>query len=102
MFNRGDPSLLPVSAAVPKLTGRSQASGEASYASTMPAPTGQLHGCLVYATKAAAKLLAIDPSDALVAPGVVDFVAAADIPGTNALSYPHEPVFFPAGESHPP
>lgn len=93
-YGAGDPALYPVSEAIPKLGSRLQASGEAAYASSMA--SGR-HGCLVYSTAAAARLLALDPSPALALPGVLEFVGPADIPGVNALCSPAEPLFFATG-----
>jgi len=101
LFNGGDPSLYPISKAIPKLSARIQASGEAAFASTLPSPASAMHGCMVYSTAAAAKLLAIDPSPALAMPGVVGFVGKEDIPGVNFLSSPEEPLFFAAGQTMP-
>eukprot|EP00873_Tetraselmis_striata_P029168 jgi/Tetstr1/449432/TSEL_036527.t1 len=97
-YGAGDPALYPVSEAIPKLGSRLQASGEAAYASSMA--SGR-HGCLVYSTAAAARLLALDPSPALALPGVLEFVGPADIPGVNALCSPAEPLFFATGQRVP-
>lgn len=40
---------------------------------------------LVTSTKSYAKILSIDPSTALNAPGVVDFVSAKDVQGVNHM-----------------
>ncbi|KAK3289624.1 hypothetical protein CYMTET_2955 [Cymbomonas tetramitiformis] len=96
-----DPAEFPVSKALPKLSAQIQASGEASYVSTMQ-PAQGLHAAIVYSTKANAKIVTIDPSPALTMPGVKDFVAKADIPagGNTTLMY-SELVFFAAGDTSP-
>jgi len=53
---------------------------------------GELHLGLVLSTKAHARLLNVDPTDALSMPGVVDFVSHKDVPGSNSYG------FFTEGE----
>ena len=43
----------------------------------------ELHMSLVVSTKAHAKLISIDPTSALPMQGVVEFISAKDIPGSN-------------------
>jgi len=45
--------------------------------------TGELYLALVMSTQAHAKITNVAPSRALQMPGVVDFVTAADVPGSN-------------------
>lgn len=45
--------------------------------------SGELYLCLVTSQKAHAKLLKVDPTEALKMPGVVDFISHKDVPGHN-------------------
>jgi len=47
--------------------------------------TDELHLSLVISTKAHARLLNVDPTDALSMPGVVDFISHKDVPGANSF-----------------
>ncbi|XP_048090843.1 aldehyde oxidase 5 isoform X1 [Alosa alosa] len=60
-----------------------QATGEAQYYDDIPPVRGELFVSMVTSTKAHAKILSIDASDALATPGVVTFICAADVPGQN-------------------
>ena len=62
-----------------------QIAGEASYIDDMAELPGTLHAALVISPVAHGKLKGIDPVKALAMPGVVAFVAAADIPGHNEV-----------------
>ena len=44
----------------------------------------ELYAALVLSTKAHARLVAVDPSEALEFPGVIDFVGHRDVPAHNA------------------
>lgn len=46
-------------------------------------PPNTLYGALVLANKAHARIISIDPSEALAMPGVQKFVSHADVPGSN-------------------
>ena len=72
-----------------------QIAGEASYIDDMAELPGTLHAALVISPVAHGKLKGIDPVKALAMPGVVAFVAAADIPGHNEVGpiLPNEPLF---------
>ncbi|CAL1534993.1 unnamed protein product [Lymnaea stagnalis] len=70
-----------------------QSTGEAIYIDDMIPIEGELHLALVTSTKTFAKIVSIDPSAALAAPGVVDFVSAADIPGKNHLGIVMDKIF---------
>lgn len=60
--------------------------GEAKYVDDMPpqAP-GELHGAFVLSSTPHAKILSVNVEDALRMPGVVDFVAACDVVGSNSF-----------------
>uniref|UniRef100_A0A8B9ZKZ1 Xanthine dehydrogenase n=1 Tax=Anas platyrhynchos TaxID=8839 RepID=A0A8B9ZKZ1_ANAPL len=87
----------PVSVEVPKgqaaedMVGRplmhvsadKQACGEAVYCDDIPHFENELYLTLVTSTKAHAKIISIDASEAQSVPGFVCFVSAKDIPGSN-------------------
>jgi len=47
----------------------------------------ELYLALVLSTKAHARLLAVDPSESLNLPGVVDFISHKDIPAHNSYTF---------------
>jgi xanthine dehydrogenase/oxidase len=73
----------PVGKAIPKLESRAQATGEAVYPSDEAMPAQGLHAALIYASRCAVALSAIDASAAMMLEGVVAVYTAADIPGEN-------------------
>ena len=95
----GDDDISPVGTAVPKLSARLQASGEAKYSSDMSA-WGAYHACFVYGTQAGANLESMDASVAMTMPGVVDLVTVDDIPGINSLGSQYN-VFWGVGDTLP-
>ncbi|XP_063625134.1 xanthine dehydrogenase [Cydia splendana] len=56
-----------------------QAAGEAIYCDDMPLAEGELYLAFVLSTKAHAKLLSVDPKEALKQPGVVAYFSAKDV-----------------------
>ncbi|XP_070711719.1 aldehyde oxidase 6 [Pempheris klunzingeri] len=58
-----------------------QTTGEAVYCDDLPRTDGELFLALVTSSRAHAKILALDVSEALQLPGVVDVITAKDIPG---------------------
>ena len=56
-----------------------QVSGEAVYTDDMPSPVGTLYVGLVLSTKPHAKLLGVDPSEALKLEGVMRYVGSGDV-----------------------
>lgn len=62
-----------------------QVTGEAIYTDDIPQPLNGLYAAFVWSTKARAKILGIDPSEALKMDGVRDFLSARDIPGINQV-----------------
>ena len=60
--------------------------GEAIYIDDMPEPAGTLHGCLGLSTVAHGTILGMDLSGVRAAPGVVDVLTGADVPGENDIS----------------
>lgn len=85
----------PLGRGTPKTDSILQSTGRAVYADDLPVSAGTLYGCLVGATRAHAKILTVDASAALAVPGVVDFVAANDVPGANDIGVipGEEPLF---------
>ncbi|XP_068924923.1 aldehyde oxidase 2-like [Petaurus breviceps papuanus] len=59
------------------------ATGEAIFCDDLPVVDKELFLVLVTSTRAHAKIISIDASEALELPGVVDVITAEDIPGTN-------------------
>jgi len=64
---------------IPHVSGMKQASGEAVYVDDMPKFENELYLALVLSTRAHAKILKINPTEALQQEGVVDFVSAKDL-----------------------
>ncbi|XP_063822618.1 xanthine dehydrogenase [Ostrinia nubilalis] len=63
-----------------------QATGEAIYCDDMPIAENELYMALVLSTKAHAKLVSVDPNEALSQPGVVAFFSAKDLtPDQNKI-----------------
>ncbi|XP_059249136.1 aldehyde oxidase 2 [Mustela nigripes] len=73
----------PVGRPVMHLSGLKHATGEAIFCDDIPMVDRELFMVLVTSTRAHAKIISIDSSEALELPGVVDVVTAEDIPGTN-------------------
>ncbi|KAM8934726.1 LOW QUALITY PROTEIN: aldehyde oxidase-like [Pelodytes ibericus] len=74
------PTQDPVGRPIVHQSGIKQATGEAVYCDDMPALDGEL---FVTSSRAHAKIISIDFSEALAQPGVVDIVTEKDLPGTN-------------------
>ncbi|XP_015676292.1 aldehyde oxidase isoform X2 [Protobothrops mucrosquamatus] len=81
--NPQQPPQDPVGRPIKHESGIKHATGEAVYVDDMEPAEGQLYMAVVTSTRAHAKILAIDISEALKEPGVVDIVTAQDIPGKN-------------------
>ena len=64
---------------LPHLSATMQASGEATYVDDMPSLSNELYAGVVLSTRAHAKLLAVDASEAAAIPGVWGFVSARDV-----------------------
>uniref|UniRef100_A0A673LHN0 xanthine dehydrogenase n=1 Tax=Sinocyclocheilus rhinocerous TaxID=307959 RepID=A0A673LHN0_9TELE len=65
------------------LSALKHATGEAIYCDDIPCYENELHLALVTSIKAQALIKSIDTSDAMAVPGVVAFISAKDIPGSN-------------------
>ncbi|NWX23762.1 AOXB oxidase, partial [Aegotheles bennettii] len=64
------------------------ATGEAVYIDDIRPVSGELSLTVVTSTKAHARIISIDASEALQVPGVVDVVTARDVPGENGKDEP--------------
>ncbi|XP_051010483.1 aldehyde oxidase 2 [Acomys russatus] len=73
----------PVGRPIMHLSGLKHATGEAVFCDDIPRVDKELSMALVTSTRAHAKIISIDSSEALDLPGVVDVITAEDIPGTN-------------------
>lgn len=60
--------------------GDQQVTGEAQYGDDIELPPSALHGALVLSTKAHARILSIDATNAYAYPGVVAFFSSVDLP----------------------
>jgi xanthine dehydrogenase large subunit len=60
--------------------------GSATYIDDLPEPSNLLHVFMAMSPRAHARIVAMDLWDVRAAPGVVDVVCAADIPGKNDVS----------------
>lgn len=85
-----DPRALPpelataeTGSAVPHDSAALHACGEAAYTDDLPEPKGLLHAALGVSPIAHGRLTGIDLDAVRSAPGVVDVIVAADIPGAN-------------------
>ncbi|RIB09627.1 molybdopterin binding aldehyde oxidase/xanthine dehydrogenase [Gigaspora rosea] len=67
-----------------------QATGEAIYVDDIPRIESELYSALITSQKAHAKILNIDPSQALKVPGVKGFFSAKNVPGHNSCSHDQE------------
>jgi xanthine dehydrogenase/oxidase len=72
----GQPDYDLVGKPIPHLSGMKQASGEAVYVDDMPKFENELYLALVFSSRAHAKLISIDATQALEQEGVVDFISA--------------------------
>ncbi|XP_061464041.1 aldehyde oxidase 3-like isoform X2 [Rhineura floridana] len=73
----------PVGRPIMLQSGMKHATGEAVYVDDIAPADGQLYMAVVTSTRAHARILSIDVSEALEEPGVVAVVTADDIPGEN-------------------
>ncbi|KAK7104188.1 xanthine dehydrogenase/oxidase-like isoform X2 [Littorina saxatilis] len=60
-----------------------QTSGEAVYVDDMPLVEGEVYMGCVLSIKAHARLVRVDPSQALAMEGVLDYISHLDVPGSN-------------------
>ncbi|TMS11619.1 Aldehyde oxidase 1 [Larimichthys crocea] len=79
-------NLDPVGRPIMHRSAISQATGEAVYCDDIPRTDGELFLALVTSSRAHAKIIGLDASEALRVPGVVDVITAKDIPGKKVRS----------------
>ncbi|XP_019378737.1 PREDICTED: aldehyde oxidase 3-like, partial [Gavialis gangeticus] len=79
----GQPPQDPVGHPIMHQSGVKHATGEAVYCDDMHPVDGELSLAVVKSSKAHAKIVSIDASEAFTVPGVVDVVTASDVPGEN-------------------
>ncbi|KYO33619.1 hypothetical protein Y1Q_0008773 [Alligator mississippiensis] len=79
----GQPPQDPVGHPIMHQSGVKHATGEAVYCDDMHPVDGELSLAVVKSSKAHAKIVSIDASEAFKVPGVVDVVTASDVPGEN-------------------
>ncbi|KAI0219543.1 Xanthine dehydrogenase/oxidase [Lamellibrachia satsuma] len=77
----------PVGRALPHLAATQQTTGEAMYIDDIRPYAGELSLAFVISSKAHARLISVDASDALQMPGVVDFISHKDVPGENCFGF---------------
>ncbi|XP_044200638.1 aldehyde oxidase 5 [Thunnus albacares] len=83
LVSKAQPSADPVGRPSMHQSAFQQATGEAKYYDDLPSVQGELFIVMVTSTRAHAKIINIEASAALKMPGVVTFVSAGDVPGTN-------------------
>ena len=84
-FPPANPSLVPISAAIPKVEGRLLASGESKFASDEGINKKCLYGALVGTTQATGTLVSFDISEAMKIAGVSKVIDATHIPAANDI-----------------
>ena len=72
-----------VGAGIEHESARLHVTGEATYTDDLPEPRGTLHAAVGKSPLPHARIRSVDLAAVLAAPGVVDVVTAADIPGVN-------------------
>ncbi|XP_047534257.1 xanthine dehydrogenase 1-like [Vanessa atalanta] len=80
-----DKSLWPLNQPVPKLEALSQCSGEALYSCDNVSGPRDVHVAFVLSTICLGEIVQFDTTEVLKIPGVVAFLSAKDIPGTNSF-----------------
>ncbi|XP_063775025.1 xanthine dehydrogenase/oxidase isoform X2 [Pseudophryne corroboree] len=76
------------------LSAMKQATGEAVYCDDIPHYENELYLALITSTKAHAKIISIDESEAALTPGFVCFISAKDVPGSNITGFSHDEEVF--------
>ncbi|XP_042730164.1 aldehyde oxidase-like isoform X3 [Lagopus leucura] len=81
----------PVGRPIMHQSGIKHATGEAVYIDDIPSVDGELFLAVVTSSRAHAKIIAVDTSEALKEPGVFDVITANDVPATNEFHYSDDP-----------
>uniref|UniRef100_A0A8C8BM96 Aldehyde oxidase 1 n=1 Tax=Otus sunia TaxID=257818 RepID=A0A8C8BM96_9STRI len=81
----------PVGRPIMHQSGIKHATGEAVYIDDLPSVDGELFLAVVTSSRAHAKIVSIDTSEALKGPGVFDIITAHDVPATNEFYYSDDP-----------
>uniref|UniRef100_A0A672VA96 Aldehyde oxidase 1 n=1 Tax=Strigops habroptila TaxID=2489341 RepID=A0A672VA96_STRHB len=81
----------PVGRPIMHQSGIKHATGEAVYIDDLPSVDGELFLAVVTSSRAHAKIVSIDTSEALKVPGVFDVISAHDVPATNEFYYSDDP-----------
>ncbi|XP_052532366.1 aldehyde oxidase [Tympanuchus pallidicinctus] len=81
----------PVGRPIMHQSGIKHATGEAVYVDDIPSVDGELFLAVVTSSRAHAKIIAVDTSEALKEPGVFDVITANDVPATNEFHYSDDP-----------
>uniref|UniRef100_A0A8B9J264 Aldehyde oxidase 1 n=1 Tax=Amazona collaria TaxID=241587 RepID=A0A8B9J264_9PSIT len=81
----------PVGRPIMHQSGIKHATGEAVYIDDLPSVDGELFLSVVTSSRAHAKIISIDTSEALKVPGVFDIISAHDVPATNEFYYSDDP-----------
>ncbi|KAM4693535.1 xanthine dehydrogenase/oxidase isoform 2-T2 [Discoglossus pictus] len=76
------------------LSAAKQATGEAVYCDDIPHYENEMYLALITSTKAHARILSIDTTKAQLTPGIVCFVFAKDIPGSNLTGIGNDETIF--------
>ncbi|CAK1542919.1 unnamed protein product [Leptosia nina] len=80
-----NPILWPLNEPMPKLEALIQCSGEAKYVDDLQTQPKEVYCAFVTAKIFSGEFENVDPSPALILPGVIAFYSAKDIPGTNSF-----------------
>ncbi|XP_030901677.2 aldehyde oxidase isoform X1 [Melopsittacus undulatus] len=81
----------PVGRPIMHQSGIKHVTGEAVYIDDLPSVDGELFLAVVTSSRAHAKIVSIDTSEALKVPGVFDIISANDVPATNEFYYSDDP-----------
>nr|XP_008165070.1 aldehyde oxidase 1 isoform X2 [Chrysemys picta bellii] len=81
----------PVGRPIMHQAGIKHATGEAVYCDDIRAVDEELFLAVITSSRAHAKIVSIDTSEALKAPGVFDIITARDVPATNEFYYYSDP-----------
>ncbi|XP_037830392.1 xanthine dehydrogenase/oxidase [Kryptolebias marmoratus] len=112
VYHQETPSSVQIYQAVPKgqsqddvvgrpmmhLSALKQATGEAVYCDDVPMYENELYLALITSTKAHARILSVDVSAAEGFPGVVSFLFADDVPGSNVTGMRQDETVFADGQ----